>query len=303
MGNLQLFVACVAIWGSTWLVIKFQLGVVAPEASVAYRFLLASLLLFAYCGARGLRLRFSRRDQAWIVLQGLLMFGASYVLVYFAEQHLASGLVAVGYSASPLLGMLGLRLFFRTPMTARVAAGSLLGILGITLVFAPEVAKVGAAGPPMAGVVFTVLSVVLSSLGSVVAHRNNASGIPIWQNMAFGMLYGSGFAALLNVVAGNSFSFEATHAYVLSLLYLAVFGSILAFACFLTLIARIGAARASYVGVMVPVIALAVSAAFEDFHWQLLTWVGIAVAVTGNVLVLRNAAGRRSTSQPGRSRS
>ena len=291
MGNLQLFVACVAIWGSTWLAIKFQLGIVAPEASVAYRFLLASLLLFAYCRARGLSLRFSRRDQAWIVLQGLLMFGASYVFVYFAEQHLASGLVAVGYSASPLLGMLGLRLFFGTPMTARVAIGSLLGICGIALVFAPEIARAGVSAPPL-GIVFTVLSVVLSSLGSLVAHRNHDSGIPIWQNMAFGMLYGAGFAALLNLVAGNSFAFEATHAYVLSLLYLAVFGSILAFAGYLTLIGRIGAARASYVGVMVPVIALAVSAVFEGFQWQLLTWVGMAVAVVGNVLVLRNAARR-----------
>ncbi len=291
MGNLQLFAACVAIWGSTWLAIKFQLGVVAPEASVAYRFLLASLLLFAYCRARGLSLRFSRRDQAWIVLQGLLMFGASYVFVYFAEQHLASGLVAVGYSASPLLGMLGLRLFFGTPMTARVATGSLLGICGIALVFAPEIARAGVSAPPL-GIVFTVLSVVLSSLGSLVAHRNHDRGIPIWQNMAFGMLYGAGFAALLNLVAGNSFAFEATHAYVLSLLYLAVFGSILAFAGYLTLIGRIGAARASYVGVMVPVIALAVSAVFEGFQWQLLTWVGMAVAVVGNVLVLRTAARR-----------
>ncbi len=292
MGNLQLFVACVAIWGSTWLAIKFQLGVVAPEASVSYRFLLASLLLFAYCRARGLTLRFSRRDQAWIVLQGLLMFGASYVFVYFAEQHLASGLVAVGYSASPLLGMLGLRFFFGTPMTARVATGSLLGICGIALVFAPEIAKAGVAAPPVAGIVFTALSVVLSSLGSVVAHRNHDAGIPIWQNMAFGMLYGASFAALLNLVAGNSFAFEATRPYVLSLVYLAVCGSILAFAGYLTLIGRIGAARASYVGVMVPVIALAVSAAFEGFHWQLLTSVGMAVAVAGNVLVLRNAARR-----------
>lgn len=296
MGNLQLFVACVAIWGSTWLAIKFQLGVVAPEASVAYRFLLASLLLFAYCAARGLRLRFSRRDQAWIVLQGLLMFGASYVFVYFAEQHLASGLVAVGYSASPLLGMLGLRLFFGTPITLPVALGSLLGIGGIALVFAPEIAQAGVAVPSLLGIVFTALSVVLSSLGSLVAHRNHAAGIPIWQNMAFGMLYGAAFAALLNLLAGNSFAFETTLPYVASLLYLAVCGSILAFAGYLTLIGRIGAARASYVGVMVPVIALAVSAAFEGFHWQLPTFVGMAVAVAGNVLVLRNARARSRAS-------
>jgi drug/metabolite transporter (DMT)-like permease len=292
LSNLQLFVACVAIWGTTWLAIKFQLGMVAPEASVAYRFLLASLLLFAYCRARGLSLRFSRQNHAWIALQGLLMFGASYVFVYFAEQHLASGLVAIGYSASPLLGMLGLRIFFRTPMTAQVAVGSLLGICGIALVFAPEISQAGVAAPPLLGIAYTTLAVVLSSLGALVAHRNHDAGIPVWQNMALGMLYGAAFSAVLNVAAGHSFAFNSAPSYVLSLLYLAVLGSIVAFAGYLTLIGRIGAARASYVGVMVPIIALAVSAAFEGYRWQLLTWVGLLISVAGNVLVLRRAGHR-----------
>jgi drug/metabolite transporter (DMT)-like permease len=290
LSNLRLFLGCVAIWGSTWLAIKFQLGVVEPEASVAYRFALASLLLFGYCRARGLSLRFSRRDHAWIALQGLFMFGASYVFVYLAEQKLASGLVAVGYSASPLLGMLGLRLFFGTPMTSRVALGSALGICGIALVFAPELMQAGVANPPIAGIVLTALSVVLSSTGGLLAHRNHHAGIPVWQNMTLGMLYGASFAATLNLASGHSFTFEVTAPYLLSLLYLAVCGSILAFAGYLTLIGRIGAARASYVGVMVPIIALALSAGFEGFRWQLLTWAGMAVSIAGNVLVLRNAA-------------
>jgi drug/metabolite transporter (DMT)-like permease len=292
LSNLRLFVACVAIWGTTWLAIKFQLGVVAPEASVAYRFLLASLLLHVYCRARGLSLRFTPRVHAWIALQGLLMFGTSYVAVYYAEQRLASGLVAVGYSASPLLGMLGQRFFFRTPMTARVAIGSLLGICGIALVFAPEIAEAGAAAPSVLGVAWTLLAVILSMFGSLAAHRNHDAGIPVWQNMALGMLYGAAFAAVLNMALGHSFVFDATPSYVLSLLYLAVCGSILAFAGYLTLIGRIGAARASYVGVMVPIIALAISALFEGFHWQLLTWAGMAVALAGNVLVLRSAKRR-----------
>jgi len=189
--------------------------------------------------------------------------------------------------------MLGQRLFFGTPMTARIAAGSLLGICGIGLVFAPEIAEVGVAAPPVLGVVFTALSVVLSSLGSLVAHRNHDAGIPVWQNMTLGMLYGAAFAAVLNLALGHSFAFSATPPYVLSLLYLALCGSILAFAGYLTLIGRIGAARASYVGVMVPIIALAVSAVFEGFHWQLLTWAGMTISIAGNVLVLRNAASRR----------
>ena len=173
MSNLQLFAASVAIWGSTWFAITFQLGRVEPEASVTYRFLLAALLLFAFCGIRRLPLRFPLRDHAWIAGQGVMMFGASYIFVYYAEQHIVSGLVAVGFSASPLIGMFGQRLFFGTPITARIAAGSVLGIAGIGLVFAPELGNFREGDRPVLGAAFTIVSVLFSMLGSLVAHRNH----------------------------------------------------------------------------------------------------------------------------------
>ncbi|MEO7742454.1 MAG: EamA family transporter [Usitatibacter sp.] len=285
--NLQLFTACVLIWGSTWLAITFQLGRVAPEASVFYRFLLASLMIFAYCRARGLELRCSPREHAWTALFGILMFGVSYIFVYYAEEHVVSGLVAVGYSASPLLGMLGMRVFFGTPMTWKLAAGSTLGIAGITLVFMPEFAKLQGGGDTAKGAAFTAMSVVLSALGSIVAQRNQRAKLPLWQSMAWGMLYGALFSLVVAMARGNPLAFEASWPYVLSLLYLTILGSIVAFACYLTLLERIGAARAGYIGVMVPIVALVISAAFEEFRWQFLTLVGIAVSVAGNVLVLR----------------
>jgi drug/metabolite transporter (DMT)-like permease len=286
LSTLQLFVACVAIWGSTWIAITFQLGRVAPEASVFYRFLLSSLLVFAYCLARRLPLRYSLREHAWIALLGLLMFSVSYIFVYYAEEHVVSGLVAVGYSASPLLGMLGMRLFFGTPMTRRVAAGSVLGIAGISLVFLPEFGRMQGEGSTVLGAAFTALAVVVSSLGSMVAHRNQSAHLPLWQSMAWGMLYGALFSLAVAVVLGKPLGFEATPAYVLSLLYLAVLGSIAAFAAYLTLLERIGAARAGYIGVMVPIVALVISAAFESFRWHALTVAGIGVSVLGNVVIL-----------------
>jgi drug/metabolite transporter (DMT)-like permease len=287
VGNLQLFVACVAIWGSTWLAIKYQLGSVAPEASVSYRYLLASFLIFAFCLARRLPLRYTLREHAWMALLGVLMFSVSYILVYYAEEHLVSGLVAVGYSASPLLGMLGMRLFFGTPMTARLVAGSALGIAGIALVFWPEFAHFKGGGDTTIGALFTALAVIVSTLGSMAAHRNQQHHLPLWQTMAFGMLYGALFSVAMTLAAGKPFTFEFTPAYVLSLAYLAVLGSIVAFAGFLTLIKRIGAARAGYIGVMVPIVALVISAAFEGFRWHAATWIGIAVSVAGNVIILR----------------
>lgn len=289
MTNLQLFAACVAIWGSTWIAITFQLGTVAPEASVFYRFLLASLMVFAYCRARGLRLRFTPREHLWIALQGVLMFSVSYVCVYYAEQHVVSGLVAVGYSASPLLNMVGMRLVFGTAMTARVALGAALGIVGITLVFWPEFSHLNTDRHVALGAFFTAASVVLSAASNMAAHRNHDAGLPIWQTMAWGMLYGALFTLVLTLALGRPLTIEATPAYLLSLLYLAVFGSILAFGGFLTLLSRIGPARAGYIGVMVPIVALAISSAFEGYRWEWLAGVGVLVSVAGNVIILRRA--------------
>jgi drug/metabolite transporter (DMT)-like permease len=290
MGPVPLFLLCSAIWGSTWLAITFQLGTVAPEMSVAYRFLLASALLFCWCAIRRLPLGFSAREHAWLAVFGLTTFGVGYVFVYYAEQHVVSGLVAVGYSASPLLGMLGMRLFFGTPMTPRVAIASLLGIAGIVVVFYPELARLQGSRDTATGVLFTALSVLVSAAGSMVAYRNQRHSVPLWQAMAWGMLYGGLSALAIGSLNGRSLSFEATPVYVLSLAYLALLGSIAAFASYLTLLKRIGAARAGYIGVMVPIVALFLSAVFEGFRFHALTWAGIAISVAGNVLMLRQRA-------------
>jgi len=281
----------VAIWGSTWIAITFQLGRVAPEASVAYRFLLASLMVFAFCLVRRLPLRYPRREHAWMALMGVLMFSASYICVYYAEELVVSGLVAVGFSASPLLGMLGMRAFFGVPMTRRVALGAALGIAGIALVFWPELATLRGGGGTLLGAALTAAAVVLAILGNLIAHRNHEAKLPLWQGLAWSMLYGAAASFAWALMLGRPLGFEPTAGYVLSLLYLTVFGSILAFAAFLTLIKRIGTARSGYVGVMVPIVALVISAVFESFRWHLLTWVGIAVSVAGNVVILREKRG------------
>jgi drug/metabolite transporter (DMT)-like permease len=287
MTNLQLFIACVAIWGSTWIAITFQLGRVAAEASVFYRFLLASLLLFGYCALRRLPLRFDRSQHAWLALLGVLMFSVSYLFVYYAEENVVSGLVAVGYSASPLLALVGMRIFFGTRMTKPLMAGSVLGIVGITLVFWPEFAHLQGDRRTALGALYTAIAVIVSALGSMVAHRNQQAKLPLWQTMAWAMLYGAAFSLAVALATGKALAFEATLPYVLSLVYLSVLGSIVAFAGYLTLIQRVGATRAGYIGVMVPIVALVISSIFEQFRWHAVTFVGILVTVLGNVIILK----------------
>lgn len=289
MSTLQLFAICVLIWGSTWIAITFQLGDVAPEMSVGYRFLLASAVLFIYCRWRGLSLSFRLKQHADFAMLGLSMFCVSYIFVYYAETYIVSGMVAVGYSASPMINMLASRVFFGTRMTARVAIAALLGVAGIVCVFWPEFGRLSVSRNAALGSILTVLSVFASSAGSMFATRNQKLGYITWSSMAWGMLYGGLTALLIGVAMGQSFSFLFSAGYVLSLVYLSLFGSIVTFGCYLTLIERIGPARTAYIGVMVPIFALVISFFFEKFAWAWLTTVGVALSVIGNIVMLRQS--------------
>jgi drug/metabolite transporter (DMT)-like permease len=281
LSTLTVFAGCVAIWGTTWLAITFQLGSVSVEASVAYRFVLASALLFAYCRARRLPLGFTPAEHAMLALMGVLMYSVGYLFVYRAELHVASGLVAVAYSAAPLVSMFGMRIVFGQAMTARMMLGALLGIAGVALVYWPELGHATHRGSVTLGALFTAVSLIVMVAGNLVAHRNHERKLHGWATMAWGMGYGGIASLVAALVMGEPLGFDWSPA------YLTVFGSILAFAGFLELLGRVGPSRAAYVGVMVPIVALVISSIFEGFNWQALTFAGVAISVAGNVLVLR----------------
>jgi drug/metabolite transporter (DMT)-like permease len=288
--NFALFAICVLIWGSTWIAITFQLGTVAPELSVGYRFLIASLILFAYCRWRGIKLRFNRVQHGNLFLFGMAMFCVSYICVYHAELYIISGMVAVAYSASPLINMFAARIFFGTPLTLRLFIAASLGIIGIVCVFWQEFAHIGRSRDAVLGAALTAASVLLSCMGAMVALRTQKLGIATWPSMAWGMFYGGCGAIAIGLFMGRPLIFTATPGYIGSLLYLALLGSIVTFGAYLTLLSRLGAARATYVGVMVPIVALVISVFFEKFAWGWLTTVGVALSVLGNVLMLRKSA-------------
>lgn len=284
--TLQLFSICVLIWGSTWIAITFQLGEVAPEMSVGYRFLLASAMLFAYCRWRGLALRFGRKQHGDFALLGAAMFSVGYILVYYAESYIVSGMVAVGFSVGPMINMLASRLFFHTRMTMRVAVAALFGVAGVVCVFWPEFGKLSVSRNAELGALLTALSVFASAAGSMVATRNAKFGYATWSSMAWSMLYGAAMALAIGLALGKPLSFTLTGSYLMALIYLSLFGSIITFGCYLTLIGRIGAARSAYIGVMAPILALVISFFFEKFAWTWLTTLGVALSIIGNIVML-----------------
>jgi drug/metabolite transporter (DMT)-like permease len=287
MSSLGLYVAAVLIWGSTWIAITFQLGRVPPEVSVAYRFALASFMLLAWCAARGLRLAFPWRDHVWMALQGSLLFGINYVCVYLAEGRINSGLVALIFSLMVFLNILGARIFFATPLNPTAVLGAILGVSGVALIFLPELTHSSGMGHPGLGVALALVGMVSASFGNMVASRNQRHGLPVVQLNAFGMLYGALFVALYALAIGRPFVFDGSTHYLLSLAYLALFGSVFAFGAYLTLIGRIGADRAGYAMVAIPMVALLISTLFEGLPWRSDTLVGAGLCLAGNALVLQ----------------
>ncbi|HEY6099113.1 MAG TPA: DMT family transporter [Anaeromyxobacter sp.] len=290
-----LFVIPSLIWGTTWLVIKFQLGVVAPEVSVAWRFGIAALLLLGWCAARGIPLRASARDHARFVLLGVLQFGLNYVLVYLSEQFLTSGLVSVLFVMLVFWNLLGARLLFRSRAPAPVLAGAVLGALGVALVFLPELRQLRAAPGLASGVVLAVLATLVASAGNLLSQHLYARGVAIVPSTAWSMAYASLSVAAYCAVRGIPFRFDASPSYVASLLYLAVFGSVCAFVAYLTLLRRIGAGRSGYTAAAIPVLAMITSTAFEGYRWSAPALGGMALVLAGNVLVLRGQARTAAT--------
>jgi drug/metabolite transporter (DMT)-like permease len=285
----QLFVIAVVIWSTTWHAILYQLAQTTPEFGVALRFGLAGALVLAFAALRGDRLRCTRREHALLALQGVFLYSVSYLCVYHAEKHVPSGLVAVGYSASPLVNGIGAWLLWRTPINARFLAGGALCVFGVTLIFWPEFARVTQSDRTTLGALFTIGAVLLSAVGSLAASRNAMHRLPFWPALGWGMVYGAALSCVAVAASGQPLTLPSAPSWWLSLAYLSIAGSVIAFACYLALQERVGPGPASTVGVMTPVLALVVSALFEGFRPVALTWLGALLAVAGNVLILKQS--------------
>ena len=287
ISNAGLFMIPSAIWGSTWLAITFQLGSVAPELSVAYRFSLASMIVAGWCVVSKRSLAFAGRDHLWLLAMGATFFGFNYIGIYWAERYVASGLVAVVFSTIVFMSPIGMRVFYGERLTVRTLVAAALGVSGVALLFLPELSAARAGGSAALGIGITLVATVLAMFGNLIAIRNHRAGLPQLPVTAWGMLYGALISFATAVVTGVPWTFERTAGYVISLAYLALFGSVFAFGAYLKLLARVGAGPSSFVGIATPVIALVLSTLFEGYRWTWVGVVGLVLAVSGNWLALR----------------
>jgi drug/metabolite transporter (DMT)-like permease len=274
------------IWGSTWYAIKFQLGVVDPLLSVSYRFMLAGIVLIGLCVISKLDLKFDRRAHLLFFVQGLTLFGFNYWLVYLAEQYLTSGFIAVIFSLIIFSNMIFGAIFIRSKITWQIVVGGILAIGGTFLIFRREFIELIQQGVALEAIIMSIGSLILASLGNVLSAYNQKQKLPVIQTNAFGMLYGAGSMFIVGLFRNIPVNFDFHISYLSSLLYLAVFGSVIAFNTYLKLLGKIGPAKAAYILVIVPVIAMMFSTFFESYVWKSSTIAGITILILGNLIAL-----------------
>lgn len=279
---------CALIWGTTWFAITFQLGVVDPVASIVWRFGLASLILFVLSFATRKSIRFSRAQHLAAAMQGVLAFGISYALVYAAEARITSAVVAVAFASMALINLVMFRVVEKQTATRAVWVGASLGGLGVAVMSGGEL--LGAElGPGAAiGILFSLTAAVASTGGNYFAWKGQKSGSEVLPMTAWAMAYGCAALVVFGLVTGVRWSIDPSPAYLLSLLYLAVLGSVVAFALYLNLGRSHGYTLASYIGALTPLIATGVSLVFEGARFQWTALVGLILVLAGQALIIRS---------------
>ena len=289
--DLAAIVICTLAWGTTWFVITFQLGVVDPVVSLTYRFALATALLFGWCAVRALPMRLSAAQHAAACGIGFFTFGIDYTLIYLAEARISSAVVAVLFATLALVNLVVFRIVFaqRAPLRAWVAAS--LGAAGVAMLSWSEIVSAHLDARARGGFVMACLAIVAASVGNVFARRGEAAGAPVATLTAWAMAYGTLLLALYALAMQRPWLFEPSLGYVASLMYLALFGSVVAFLFYYGLARRRGYAAATYVSALTPVVAMTVSSVFEGKSWSPMAISGLALVLLGQWLLLRARQG------------
>ena len=286
MNNLTLFVITLFCWSPTWYIIKFQLGYVDPLVSVFYRFLAAAIIIFSYLLIKKKNLKFSLNHHVWFLLFGIFLYSLNYVFFYLSNTYLISAFPAIIFSTVVIMNILGETFYFKKKPSFKTLIGATIGMLGIVIIFNNEIFNFSLSNGTHIGLFLAFLGTFCASTGNMIYQRNLNNNFPLIETIAYAMLYGSLVTLLITQIKGTELLFEYTFNYIASLVYLSIVGSIFAFIFYLKLLERVGAGRAGYVGVVMPVLALLISTFFENLEWQIDLIVGLPILIIGAVLVI-----------------
>jgi drug/metabolite transporter (DMT)-like permease len=280
-------IVCAMIWGTTWYAITLQLGSVPNIASIVWRFGLAAAVLFLGCLVFRQNLRLTRAQHLAALGQGAFAFSVSYSFTYAAEGHVASAIVAVTFASLTFLNLILFRLIAGQKAAAASWGGALLGVVGVAVLSGGQVLGAGFDQGAALGVGLALIATTASAFGNFFAWKGQQSGSQAIPSTAWAMAYGTGLLALYGLATGVEFRIDPTLPYVGSLLYLSLFGSVIAFGLYFTIARTIGYAMASYISALTPPIAMLVSVMFENARFGWTALIGLVLVLSGQALLIR----------------
>ena len=289
MKPIEFLLYCVVVfgWSTSWLPLKWQLGVVTPEVSLFWRFLIAATVMFIISFSLRQSLKFDWRTHLHTALLGLFIFSTNFAFFYHGGKGVTSGLLAVVFSAASLVNVLMTSVLGRSrPRFAHLLAAG-VGLSGVVCLFWQELQLTETA---LTSLCLCLIGTLFFCTGNMVSVSCQKRGIPVFASTSWGMFYGACYLALFSLISHHEFIIEPTAKYMLGLVWLAIVSSVMTFAAYLSLIGRIGPSRASYATVIFPVFALIISTIFESYVWSGLAFLGLGLVICGNVIMVRARA-------------
>lgn len=283
--NALLYISVVVIWGTTWLAIYMQQGVVSVPVSIFWRFAVASVVMLVVLLALGRLRRISLRDHLFCMLQGGCVFGFNFFCFYHAAAYISSGLESVIFSMAVLFNALNSMIFFRQRPGKNLIPAAVLGIAGVIALFWHDLVATQLAPSLLLGIGLSALGTFGFSLGNMISTRHQRRGLETLSTNTYAMFYGTIIMGVLALVRGDSFMPELSLRYLGSLFYLAIFGSVIAFGAYFTLVGRIGASQAAYCTLLFPLVALSLSTVYEGYVWHSNAIIGLIMILLGNLVM------------------
>lgn len=281
------FLLLIFIWGSTWIVIKDQISAVPPSWSVSYRFIAAALALFALLAVRRQPLMLGRRGQLWAVGLGFFQFSANFNFVYRAELYVTSGLVAVMFALLMVPNAILARVWLGQRINRAFLIGSGVAAIGVALLFLQEFRQSDLAdGHVLLGIGLTLIAMACASTANVMQATEGAKPYPIVTLLAWAMFWGVAMNSLFALATVGPPVIDPRWRYLGGILYLGVIGSAFTFPLYFAMIRQIGAGRAAYSGVLIPIVAMAISTLAEGYRWSPLAIGGAVLALIGLVIAM-----------------
>jgi len=285
------FIIFTGVWGSTWIVIRDQIGTVPPQWSVTYRFIIAAVAMALVAKWKGHSLKMDRGGLFAALVLGVTQFSINFNSVYMAERFITSGVVATVFALLLIPNSLMAWAFLGQKPNGRFLAAGLVAIAGVGLLFVHELRTSPMDSRDIAiGLAFTLAGLMGASSANVYQAGEEARRHPLLALLAWSMAIGACLDAVLAFAVAGPPVIETRPGYWAGVIYLALFGSVLCFALYFPVVRKIGPGKAAYSSVMVPIIAMSLSTLFEDYRWSALAIAGAVLSLGGMLLAL---AGRR----------